>query len=154
MHVKHVSNVTFYHLSNRQKMPNVMKISVKINTMQNFNILLLVLNKLKALQLSKVGLSTIKHQHSKKLTRWIAATWTKKHMNMLIVCKSLFTKGLQNVNHLHVHMPREWRRFLPWSTAVSIMTCRKSDHTAIKHSFSTLRTVNVQKAKCWYFARC
>jgi len=72
--VKHVSNVTFYHLSNRQKMPNVMKISVKINTMQNFNILLLVLNKLKALQLSKVGLSTIKHQHSKKLTRWIEAT--------------------------------------------------------------------------------
>jgi len=51
-----------------------MKISVKINTMQNFNILLLVLNKLKALQLSKVGLSTIKHQHSKKLTRWIEAT--------------------------------------------------------------------------------
>jgi len=44
-----------------------------------------------------------------------------------------------------------WRRFLPWSTAVSIMTCRKSDHTAIKHSFGTLMTVNVQKAKCWYF---
>ena len=32
-----------------------------------------VLNKLKALQLSKVGLSTIKHQHSKKLTRCIEA---------------------------------------------------------------------------------
>jgi len=39
MHVKHVSNATFYHLSNRQKMPNVMKISVKINTVQNINIL-------------------------------------------------------------------------------------------------------------------
>jgi len=47
--------------------------------MQNINILLLVrslslLNKLKALQLSMVGLLTIKHQHSKQLTRWIEAT--------------------------------------------------------------------------------
>jgi len=33
MHVKHVSSVTFYHLSNRY-LPNVMKISAKINTMQ------------------------------------------------------------------------------------------------------------------------
>ena len=41
MHVKHVSNVTFYHLSNRY-LPNVMKINVKINTMQNTNILLFV----------------------------------------------------------------------------------------------------------------
>jgi len=40
MHVKHVSNVTFYHLSNRY-MSNVMKISAKINTMQK-NILLFV----------------------------------------------------------------------------------------------------------------
>ena len=37
MHAKHVSNVTFYHLSNRC-LPNVVKISVKINTMQNTNI--------------------------------------------------------------------------------------------------------------------
>ena len=42
MHVKHVSNVTFYHLSNRC-LPNVIKISVKINTMQNTNILLFVI---------------------------------------------------------------------------------------------------------------
>jgi len=33
MHVKHVSSVTFYHLSNRC-LPNVMKINVKINIMQ------------------------------------------------------------------------------------------------------------------------
>jgi len=50
MHVKHVSSVTFYHLSNRY-LPNVMKISAKINTMQNINILLFcsfnVLNELK-----------------------------------------------------------------------------------------------------------
>jgi len=41
MHVKHVSNVTFYHLSNRY-LPNIMKINVKINTMQNTTILLFV----------------------------------------------------------------------------------------------------------------
>ena len=40
-HAKHVSNVTFYHLSNRC-LPNVLKINVKINTMQNTNILLFV----------------------------------------------------------------------------------------------------------------
>jgi len=61
-----------------KEMPNVVKISGKINTMQNINFLLFclftVLNKLKALQLSTVGLSTIKHQHSQKLTRWIEAT--------------------------------------------------------------------------------
>jgi len=36
MHAKHVSSVTFYHLSNRY-LSNVMKISAKINTMQNNN---------------------------------------------------------------------------------------------------------------------
>jgi len=41
MHIKHVSSVIFYHLSNRY-LPNVMKISAKINTMQNINILLFV----------------------------------------------------------------------------------------------------------------
>jgi len=41
MHVKHVSSVIFYHLSNRY-LPNVMKISAKINTVKNNNILLFV----------------------------------------------------------------------------------------------------------------
>jgi len=41
MRVKHVSNVAFYHLSNRC-LPSVLKINVKINTMQNTNILLFV----------------------------------------------------------------------------------------------------------------
>jgi len=40
-HLKHISIVTFYHLSNTC-LPNVMKINVKINTMQNTNILLFV----------------------------------------------------------------------------------------------------------------
>ena len=43
MHIKHVSNVTFYDLSlSNRCLPNVMKINVKINTMQNTNILLFV----------------------------------------------------------------------------------------------------------------
>jgi len=46
MHVKHVSNVTFYHLfySTDKEMPNVVKISAKINTMKNIDILLFVLS--------------------------------------------------------------------------------------------------------------
>jgi len=54
-----------------------MKISAKIDTMQHINILFfsfIVLNKLKALQLSNVGLSTIKHQHSKNPTQRTEAT--------------------------------------------------------------------------------
>jgi len=39
MHVKHVSTVTFCHLSNRY-LSDVMKTSAKINAMQNINILL------------------------------------------------------------------------------------------------------------------
>jgi len=41
MHVKRVPNVSFYYLSNRCLL-NVMKINVKINTMQNTNILFFV----------------------------------------------------------------------------------------------------------------
>jgi len=98
----------FFIIYPTKKLPNVVKISAKINTMQNIKILLFVcslsFNKVKALQLSMVGLSTIKHQHSKKLTRWIERTWTKNTWKMLIVCKSLFTNGVQNVLHLHRHM--------------------------------------------------
>jgi len=57
MHVKHVSNTTFYYLSNRY-LSNVMKISEKINAMQNTFCSFTFYN-LKALQLSKVCLSTI-----------------------------------------------------------------------------------------------
>jgi len=42
MHEKHVSNVTFYHLSKIKEVPNAVKISAKINNMQNINILLFV----------------------------------------------------------------------------------------------------------------
>jgi len=41
MHINHVSNMTFYHLSNTY-LPNVIKASPKINTIENINILLFV----------------------------------------------------------------------------------------------------------------
>jgi len=78
MHVEHISNGTFYHLSHRQK-----KWQMSLNKFkdqqhakyQHFTFCsFTVLSKLKDLQLSTVGLSTIKHQHSKTLTRWIEAT--------------------------------------------------------------------------------
>jgi len=68
-----------------------------INTMQNNNILLFVrslslTSLVKALQLSKVRSSTIKHQHSKNLT---LEPKTHEKSKMQIVCKSLFTKSVQ-----------------------------------------------------------
>ena len=75
MHATKCFKCDFYHLSIKY-LSSVMKISAKSNTMQNKTVLLFVrsLPKLKALELSKVGLSSIKHQRSKKLTRWIEAT--------------------------------------------------------------------------------
>ena len=58
---------------------NVIKICEKINNhyakYQHCTVCSFAdLSKLKALQLSKVSLSTIKHQHSKNLTSWADAT--------------------------------------------------------------------------------
>jgi len=52
MHVKHVSNVTLSSIQQIKEMPNVVKISAKINTMQNTNILLFV----RALSLTRLKL--------------------------------------------------------------------------------------------------
>ena len=127
----------------------------RLTPCKNINILpfvhLTVLNKLKALLLSTVGQSTIKHQHGKKVTWWIEASGTKNTWKMLIVFKSLFTKGVQNV-YICTDTCLE--------TVSSLVNCSvnnnlpKIGHTAIKHSFSILRTGNEQKAKCWYFAWC
>jgi len=80
--------------------------------MQNNNILLFVCSLsltslIKALQLSKVCLSTIRHQHSRNLTRWTEATWTKntwkiKNANYL---QEFVHKKCSNVHHLHRHIP-------------------------------------------------
>jgi len=138
-----------------KEMPNVVKISANINTMQNTNNLRFVPSlSLTSLKLCTVGLWTIKHQRSKKLTRRIETAWTKrqKHMKNANCLQEFVHKRCSKCSPFA--RTHAWRRFLHWLTSVSIITCRKSDHTTTKHSFSTLRTVNEQKAKCWYFAWC
>jgi len=80
-------------------MPNVIKISAKINAMQNINILLFVrslsFTSLKLCSKARKAYRQSKYQHSKNLTRWIKATGTKNTWKMQTVCKSLFTKGAQ-----------------------------------------------------------
>jgi len=102
MYVKHVPSVTYFHVSNIY-LSNVMKISAKINTMQNINILLFVRSLYTCL--SKLGLSTTKHQHSKKSDTMDTSYLNQKLMTVQIVCKSLFIKDVQNVYNLHAHMP-------------------------------------------------
>jgi len=64
MHVKHVTNMILYHLSNRY-LSNVMKISAKIDTMRYINILLFV--RLKSNSRQARGWSRTCRRH--------AATW-------------------------------------------------------------------------------
>jgi len=75
----------------------------------------------------------------------------QKHMKLQIVCKSLFTKMFKMSTICTDTCLETISSLVNYSVN---MTCRKSDHTAIKHSFSILRTVNEQKAKCWYFGLC
>jgi len=59
-----------------------------------------VLSKFKVLQLSKIGLSTIKHQHSKNLTLRADVSWTKNAWK----CK-LYEFVQKSVQNVHRHMP-------------------------------------------------
>jgi len=141
MHEKHVSS-------------NVMKISAKY---QNFVFLFVhCTNKLKALQLSKVGyrpsssINTVKkiwHDGQKLLK-------PKTHEKMQIVCKLVHKRCSKCPSFARIHARR---CFLHRSIAVLIMTCWKSDHrsTLLNCKFlRLLRTVNEGKVKCWYFAQC
>jgi len=104
---------------NQQISLKCQKISAKTNTMQNINILLV-----RSL-LSKVGLSTIKHQHRKNLTQWTESTWTNNTWKMQTVCKFVHKRCSKCPPFAQTHT---WRHFLHWSLALSIMSCRKSDH--------------------------
>jgi len=125
--------------------------------MQNNNILLFVhslslTSLIKALLLSKVCLSTIKHQHSKNLTWWTEATWTKNTWKIknAYCLQEFLHKECSNVHHLHGYMPGD-------AFCTGQLQCQWcpvghwTDHTTIKRSSSSLRTVNEQKVKCWYF---
>jgi len=120
--------------------------------MQNYNVLLSVrslslTSLIKALQLSKVSLSTIKHQHSNSDTmdRSRLKQKVKTHEKCQLFARVCPQEVFKCPPFVRTHA---WRRFLHWSIAVSMMSCRTSGHTAIKLSFSSLRTVNEQKVKC------
>jgi len=137
---------------------NVIKTNAKINNVQqNINILLFsftVLNKLEPLELSKVSLSTIKRQHSKKsdMTDRTKPLKPKRHEIFQIVCKFV-RKRCSKCKFVRKRCSKcppfawthAWRCFLHWSTAVSIMFGQKSDHrpTLLNcKALSLLRTVN------------
>jgi len=143
--------VTLYHLYNRY-LSNVTKISAKINTMQNINILLFVhslfLSSLAfaVKQGTPVGhqsVNTVKigHDGQKPLK-------PKRHEKLQIVCKFVHKRCSKCAPFARTYA---WRCFLHWSTAVSIMSGQKSDHrpTLLNcKALSLLRTVNEQKEKC------
>ena len=106
------------------------------------------------LKLCTVGLSTIKHQHSRKLTRWIEVTWTKNTWKMQIVCKSVFTKMFKMSTICTDTCLETLSSLVSCSVNNDLSEIGPYRHTTIKHSFSALMIVNEQKAKCWYFAWC
>jgi len=94
-----------------------------ISTMQSINILLFDYSLvLKALQLSMVGLSTVK---SHTIGR---SHLNQKHIKMPIACMSLLTKGVQNDHHLHGHMPETLSPLANCSVDFPVIT-RKSDYS-------------------------
>ena len=64
---------------------------------------------------------------------------------MQLVCKSLFTKGVKNVHHLHGHILEMLSPLVNCSVNNDLSEIGPYRHTTIKHFFSTLRTVNEQK---------
>ena len=116
----------------QQILSNVMKIRAEINTLQknqHFTFCsFTVLNKLKALQLSKVGLSTVEI-NTVKIWHHMAEPLEEKHIRMQTACKTLFIKGDQNVHHSCTDTCLEM--LLRWYIAVLIMFYQISDHTAV-----------------------
>ena len=90
---------------------------------------------LKALQLSKVGLSTIKHQQSKISHHRQKPLEPKTHKNANCLHEFAHKRCSKCPPFAQTHA---WRCFILWSIAYRYMSCWKSDHTAIKRSFSSL----------------
>jgi len=132
MHIKHVSSVTFYHLSNRY-LPNV---SAKINTMQNMNIVVWS-------DFRQDITDTAIDQCRKHLQACVRAnggylnTFCEQILenNLHFSCvfgSSGFYLSCQIFTALMVNRP-------------TLLNCK---------ALSLLRTVNEQKVKCSYFAKC
>jgi len=137
-------------------MPNVVKITANINTMQNINILRFVYSlSLTSLKLCTVGLSTIKHQHSKKADTMDRSQLNKKTHEICILFARVCSQKVFKMFTICTDTCLETRSSLVnCSVNNDLSEVGPYRHTTIKHFFSTLRTVNEQKAKCWYFAWC
>ena len=129
----------------------------KISTF--FFCLFTVLNRLKDLQLSKVGIWSDFWQDiiDNAVDQW------RKHLKACVRAnvghfEHLLWKNLQTICNFSCLFGLSG--FCPSCqifTALSIMSCQKSDHrpTLLNcKSLSLLKTVNKQKEKCWYFAHC
>ena len=93
MHVKHVSSVTFYHLSNRC-LPNIIKINVKINTMQNTNILLFVRSLSSVLNVLKECVIAVWSDFSQVIADFAVDQW-RKHFQACV--RANVNKRLQTI---------------------------------------------------------
>jgi len=73
---------------------------------------------------------------------------------MQLVCKSSFTKVFKMFTICTDTCLETLSSLVNYSVNNDQSEIGPYRHTTSKHFFSTLRTVNEQKAKCWYFARC
>jgi len=152
MLVEHVSSVTFYHLSNRY-LPNVMKISPNINTMQNIIILLFVrLLSLMNWRNAQLWCGPISDRTSLTLQLTIAESGSSHvSVQMVDIWTPFVNKLLQTISIFHVFFVQvafiyHVRFLLCWCLMVdrpALLNCK---------ALGFLRTVNEQKVKCCYFA--
>jgi len=151
---KHISNVIFYLLSNRC-LPNVMKINVKINIMQNTNILVFVRSLsltywrnawLRYGPISDRPLLTLQLTSEESVSRHVS-------VQMVNILNTFCEQTLANNLHFHVFLVQ-----MAFIHRVSILLCwylMVNRPTMLNcNALSLLRTVNEQKVKCWYFAWC
>ena len=103
------------------------------------------------MKLSKVGLSTIKRQHSKKSDMMDRSRLDQKDMKKLQIFCKFFSQKVFKMSNICTDTCLE---MLSSRTAVSIMSGHKSDHrpTLLNcKALSLLRTVNEQKEKMLIF---
>jgi len=141
MHVKHISNATFCHLSNRC-LPNVLKINVKINTTQNTPFS--VLNELKECLIAvwsdfqQVIIDTAVDQWRKRLQACVRANGG--HFEHF--CEQTLA------NSLHFSRGTSWFKWLLSTVSAFLLCwCLMVNRPTVLHckALSLLRTVNEQK---------
>ena len=155
VHVKHVPNVNFYHLSNRC-LPTVMKINAKINSMQNTNILLFV-HSLSLTSWRNTSLSYGPISDRRLLTLQLTGRESvSRHVSVPMVgilktfCEQTLANNWQQLAFFHVFLVQV--AYIHCQIFSMLMVDRATLLNC--KALSLLRTVNEQKVKCWYFAWC